>query len=49
MEYKSDVVALDALRDKFEELKNEIKTVIYGQDEVIEQVLISMFSRGTCS
>ncbi len=46
MEYKSDVVALDALRDKFEELKNEIKTVIYGQDEVIEQVLISMFSRG---
>lgn len=46
MEYKSDVAALDALRDKFEELKNEIKTVIYGQDEVIEQVLISMFSRG---
>lgn len=46
MEYKSNVAALDALRDKFEELKNEIKTVIYGQDEVIEQVLISMFSRG---
>ena len=46
MEYKSDVAALDALRDKFEELKNEIKTVIYGQDEVVEQVLISLFSRG---
>jgi len=46
MEFKNDVVALDALRDKFNELKNEIKKVIYGQDEVIDQVLVSLFSRG---
>lgn len=46
MEYKSDVAALDALREKYEELKNEIKKVIYGQDEVVDQVLVSLFSRG---
>jgi len=46
MEYKNDVAALDALRNKFNELKNEIKKVIYGQDEVIDQVLVSLFSRG---
>ena len=46
MEYKNDVAALDALREKFEELKNEIKKVIYGQDEIIDQVLVSLFSRG---
>jgi MoxR-like ATPase len=46
MEFKNDVEALDALRNKFEELKNEITKVIYGQDEVITQVLVSLFSRG---
>jgi MoxR-like ATPase len=46
MNFKNDVEALDALRDKFEELKKEITKVIYGQDEVINQVLISLFSRG---
>ena len=46
MDYKNDVEALDALKDKFQELKKEITTVIYGQDEVITQVLISLFSRG---
>ncbi|WP_167611798.1 AAA family ATPase [Maribellus sediminis] len=46
MEFKNDVAALDALREKFEALKNEIKKVIYGQDEVIDQVLVSLFSRG---
>lgn len=46
MEFKNDVEALDALKDKFEELKSEITKVIYGQDEVVTQVLISLFSRG---
>jgi MoxR-like ATPase len=46
MNFKNDVEALDALRNKFEELKAEITKVIYGQDEVITQVLISLFSRG---
>src|SRR5690554_515502 len=46
MEFKNDVEALDALRSKFEVLKKEITKVVYGQDEVITQVLISLFSRG---
>lgn len=46
MNFKNDVEALDGLRSKFEELKSEITKVIYGQDEVITQVLISLFSRG---
>lgn len=46
MTFKNDVEALDALRDKFGELKKEITRAIYGQDEVITQVLVSLFSRG---
>jgi MoxR-like ATPase len=46
MNFKNDVEAMDALRNKFNELKNEITKVIYGQDEVISQVLISLFSKG---
>jgi MoxR-like ATPase len=46
MNFKNDVEALDALRDKFEDLKKEITRVIYGQDEIITQVMVSLFSRG---
>lgn len=46
MNFKNDVEALDALQAKFNNLKDEIKTVIFGQDDIIEQVLISLFSRG---
>ncbi|WP_319503624.1 AAA family ATPase [uncultured Draconibacterium sp.] len=46
MNFKNDVEALDALQEKFKDLKKEITTVIYGQDAIIEQVLISLFSRG---
>ncbi len=46
MNFKNDVEALDALRNKFDELTKEIGKVIYGQDKVITQVLISLFSRG---
>ena len=46
MNFKNDVEALDALKDKFEVLQKEISKVIYGQDEIITQVLISLFSRG---
>ncbi len=45
-EYKNDVEAINALRSKFDELKHEITKVIYGQDEIVEQVLISLFSQG---
>ncbi len=46
--YKSDVEALDALRDKYKELTGEITKVIYGQDQVVSQVIITLFSRGHC-
>ena len=48
MEYKNDVEALDALQEKFNTLKSEIKKSIYGQDEIITHVLVSLFSRGHC-
>jgi len=44
--YKSDVEAVDALVEKYGVLKAEIGKVIVGQDEVIEKVIISIFSRG---
>ncbi len=46
MNFKNDVEALDALRNKFGLLTNEISKVIYGQDDIVAQVLISLFSRG---
>jgi len=42
----SDVTAINQLVIKYNELKNEIKKVIVGQDEIVEQVLISIFSGG---
>ena len=44
----SDVEALDQLVVKYKELKNEIHKVIVGQEDVVDQVLISIFSRGHC-
>ncbi|PKR81180.1 AAA family ATPase [Brumimicrobium salinarum] len=44
----SDVKELDQLVEKYKTLKKEIHKVIVGQDEVVDQVLISMFSRGHC-
>lgn len=46
--YTSDAAAIDAFFQKFKDLKEEIAKVIVGQDEVVEQVLISIFSRGHC-
>jgi MoxR-like ATPase len=48
MNYKNDVEALDAFVLKYKELNAEIKKVIIGQEEVVKDVLISIFSRGHC-
>ena len=48
IQYKSDVEAVDALVEKYEKLKQEISKVIEGQKEVIDGLLISVFSRGHC-
>lgn len=42
----SDVAAVEQLVLKFKALKKEIAKVIVGQDEVVNQVLISIFSGG---
>ncbi|MDP4265963.1 MAG: AAA family ATPase [Bacteroidota bacterium] len=48
MNYQSDVEALNDFAKKYEILKNEINKVIIGQDEVIKELLISIFSNGHC-
>lgn len=48
MDFKSDVEAIDYFNKKFKELNKEISKVIVGQDEVIKNVLISIFSGGHC-
>jgi MoxR-like ATPase len=44
----SDKVKIDEFVKHYAELKNEIHKVIVGQDEVVDQVLISIFSKGHC-
>lgn len=46
MNYKSDVEAVDAFVKKYTQLKTEIGKIIVGQDEIIKQTLISIFSQG---
>jgi MoxR-like ATPase len=48
MQFKSEVEAVDFFVGKYKELNKEIGKVIIGQDEVIRDVLISIFSRGHC-
>jgi MoxR-like ATPase len=42
----SDVTAVAQLVSKYNALRQEIKKVIVGQDEVVEQVLLAVFSGG---
>jgi MoxR-like ATPase len=46
VEYKSDVEALDDFLAKYKMLKAEIGKVIVGQDHVLQNILIAMFSKG---
>ncbi|MCR4559644.1 MAG: AAA family ATPase [Bacteroidales bacterium] len=47
-EYKDDIQAAEALKVKHDELLKEIGRVVYGQKEIIEQVLTVMFAGGHC-
>src|SRR5690606_34534534 len=42
----SDVAAINQFVEKYNELKKEIAKVIIGQDDVVNQILISVFSGG---
>ena len=44
--FSSDVEALDAFAVKYKDLRNEVARVIVGQDEVVKNILISVFSDG---
>jgi MoxR-like ATPase len=47
-QYNSDVEAIDDLVRSYQKLTNEIGKVIIGQEEVVRDVLISIFSDGHC-
>ena len=48
MEFRDDVEAVDSLKETYESLKQEIHKKIIGQDAIIDDVLISIFSKGHC-
>jgi MoxR-like ATPase len=48
IKYSSDVEAVQDFVVKYKKLRSEIGKVIIGQDEVVRDVLISIFSRGHC-
>ena len=41
-----EVLQLDQLKNQFTTLKNEIAKVIVGQDQVVEELILSMFCKG---
>src|ERR1700736_5164787 len=45
---KDDLEAIRKLRDAFTDIKKQLARVIVGQDQVIEELLIALFSRGHC-
>src|SRR6202048_4819569 len=44
----NDLDAVRKLKDAFNEIKRQLARVIVGQDQVIEELLIALFSRGHC-
>jgi MoxR-like ATPase len=47
-QYNNDVEAVNALRDAYQVLDKEIGKAIIGQQDVVKDVIISIFSRGHC-
>src|SRR6188474_967182 len=43
-----DLAAIKKLRDAFDDIRCQLGRVIVGQDAVIEQLLIALFSRSHC-
>ncbi|MBN1769197.1 MAG: MoxR family ATPase [Prolixibacteraceae bacterium] len=48
MEAKGDKEAIDLLNKKHKQLVAEIGKAVYGQNDIIKQILISIFSQGHC-
>lgn len=45
---EDQVKLIDQLQSKYEELRKEIARKIVGQDEVVNKILVSIFSNGHC-
>ncbi len=43
-----DRQAVEALREAYDQIAHELSKVIVGQEEVVEQLLVTMFARGHC-
>ncbi len=48
IQFAGDKEAVAALRQSYQKLKTEIHKVIIGQDDIVEQVINAIFSRGHC-
>jgi MoxR-like ATPase len=48
MENTSDLKKVEELKESHSEILKEIEKVIVGQKEIIDQLLISLLSRGHC-
>jgi len=48
MNTTKDIELFEKLAEKYKQLKQEIAKVIVGQDDIIEKILISIFSKGHC-
>lgn len=48
IKFNSDAEALDSLKGKYATLQKEIRKAIVGQDDVVKNVLISIFGNGHC-
>lgn len=45
---RNDVESVQSLRTSFDAIKQEIGKVIVGQEEIVEQLLVSLLARGHC-
>jgi len=45
---QADLAGLSKLREAHQNLREQIARIVVGQDEVIEQLMISIFARGHC-
>src|SRR5918992_3708024 len=45
---QNDLEAIKRVQNAFKEIKKQLGRVIVGQDHVIEELLIALFSRGHC-
>ena len=44
----NDLQAMQRVQGAFQEIKRQLSRVIVGQDNVIEELLIALFSKGHC-